>query len=253
MILEHKDYSFFHCREWAKVLINSYKYTPQYFLAYQGGELCGIVPLMLIRSWMTGKRAVSLPFSDFCGPLFKPNFQPDEMIQTILEICKKEKMNSVEFRTSNVKFPFNSQEFRTDLRHILKLNKNEPDLLKSFSENTKRNIKKAIKKNVKVFVKNEEAGLNIFYNMFCATRQKHGLPPQPFIFFKNIYEHIIKKGYGDIVLAEHNNNIIAGAVYFKFDDRILYKFGASYPKFNELRGNNAVMWFAIQKYLNENY
>ncbi|MCJ7648897.1 MAG: peptidoglycan bridge formation glycyltransferase FemA/FemB family protein, partial [Candidatus Lokiarchaeota archaeon] len=46
---------------------------------------------------------------------------------------------------------------------------------------------------------------------------------------------------------------IAGAVYFKFDDRILYKFGASYPKFNELRGNNAVMWFAIQKYLNENY
>lgn len=125
--------------------------------------------------------------------------------------------------------------------------------MKSFSDNTKRNIKKANKEKVEVFVKNDEAGLNIFYDMFCTTRKNHGLPPQPFIFFNNIFEHIIKTGYGDIILAEHKNKVIAGAVYFKFGEKLLYKFGASYTRFNELRGNNAVMWFAIQKYLNENY
>ena len=30
-----------------------------------------------------------------------------------------------------------------------------------------------------------------FYRLNCLTRRMHGLPPQPFSFFKKIHEHII--------------------------------------------------------------
>jgi len=194
-----------------------------------------------------------LPFSDFCEPLFYSTTEAENIRQNIIDYSSKNGLRYVEFRSSETKFPFDTQEYRTDLRHLLLLNKPEKELLKSFSENTRRNIKKAAKENVEVFLSNDKIGLNIFYDMFCVTRQKHGLPPQPYVFFKNIYNCIIKAGLGDIVIAKHKNKFIAGAMYFKFAEKILYKFGASYPEFNDLRGNNAVMWFAIQKYLIENY
>jgi lipid II:glycine glycyltransferase (peptidoglycan interpeptide bridge formation enzyme) len=208
---------------------------------------------MQINSFLTGKRIVSLPFSDFCEPLYSSILQADEIVSEIFSYAKNQKLEYVEFRSSETKFPLQSENYRSDLRHILFLDKSENETFKSFSENTRRNIKKTAKSNVVVVIKNDIDGLNFFYEMFCVTRQKHGLPPQPIKFFKNIFEYIIKKGRGDIVLAKHNNQFIAGAVYFKFGEKILYKFGASYPVFNDLKGNNAVMWFAIQKYINEKY
>ncbi len=252
-MLKHKDYSFFHTKEWAEVLLESYSYTPMYFTIQNRTEYASLIPSFRINSYLTGSRIVSLPFSDFCEPLYSSILQADEIVSEIFSYAKNQNLKYVEFRSSETKFPHQSDNYRTDLRHILFLNKSENETFKSFSENTRRNIKKTAKSNVVVVIKNDIDGLNFFYKMFCVTRQKHGLPPQPIKFFKNIFEYIIKKGRGDIVLAKHNNQFIAGAVYFKFGEKILYKFGASYPVFNELKGNNAVMWFAIQKYINEKY
>ena len=66
-------------------------------------------------------------------------------------------------------------------------------------------------------------------------------------------KNIISKGNGDIIFAVHDSNYIAGAIYFKFGKKILYKFGASYNDNNDLRGNFLVMWEAIKKYLSEGF
>ena len=89
--------------------------------------------------------------------------------------------------------------------------------------------------------------------MFCKTRKRHGLPPQPFVFFESIYKNIISKGKGDIIFSVKDSTCIAGAVYFKFGKKILYKFGASITDNSELRGNFFVMWEAIKKYLSEGF
>lgn len=212
-----------------------------------------MLPAFVIDSWLTGRRLVSLPFSDFCEPLFSSSSDIEQIKKEIFRHSENKKLSYVEFRSSETKFPFDTQQYRTDLRHILYLNKSEDELLRSFSENNRRNIKKAAKQNVNVDISNSPEGLSSFYEMFCITRKKHGLPPQPFSFFRNIFELIIRPGYGDIILAKHNDNYVAGSMYFKFGEKILYKFGASYPQHNDLRANNAVMWFAIRKYLNENY
>jgi lipid II:glycine glycyltransferase (peptidoglycan interpeptide bridge formation enzyme) len=65
-------------------------------------------------------------------------------------------------------------------------------------------------------------------------------------FFLNIYEHIIKAGLGFVVLAQRRSRPIAAAVFFRFANNALYKYGASDKKFQELRANNLVMWQGIQ-------
>lgn len=246
-------YSFFHCKEWAQVLFESYGYEPIYFSIFENDKLTAVLPMMLVKSWLTGNRAVSLPFSDHCDPLFKFFQQSDIITKEVISFCEVKEMKYVEFRSSGTKFPFEAQEYRTDLNHSLKLNGDETVLFSNFSENTRRNIKKALKYNLSLNIKNDYAGIKLFYNMHCFTRKRHGLPPQPFPFFENIYKNIITKGIGDILFAVSGTNYIAGAIYFKFGTKILYKFGASIKDSNELRGNYFVMWEAIKKYLSEGF
>ena len=76
----------------------------------------------------------------------------------------------------------------------------------------------------------------------------HGLPPQPFYFFKDIYKHILSLKKGFVVLAVFNERPVAGAVYFHIGGKAIFKYGASDRNYQHLRPNNLVMWEAIKWY-----
>jgi len=61
--------SFFHGTGWAKVLQSTYGYQPNYFATLAGERLDALLPVMEVDSWLTGRRGVSLPFTDYCDPL----------------------------------------------------------------------------------------------------------------------------------------------------------------------------------------
>ena len=61
--------TFFHTAAWARVLSESYGYKPLYFTIIDSGKLAGLIPVMEIDSFLTGKRGVSLPFTDICHPI----------------------------------------------------------------------------------------------------------------------------------------------------------------------------------------
>lgn len=253
LILKFDEYSFFHTKEWARLLVETYKFRSTYYTVFENGELNAVIPIMEVKSWITGKRAVSLPFSDYCEPLFKKSGLSQILCREIIKNLKIQNNKYIEFRTSKDLYPFETKQYRRDLRHILKLDKNESELLKQCSENTKRNIRMAAKENLSLKIQNDEIGITNFYNMMCETRKKHGLPPQPFSFFQNILDILITKGCGDILFALKDNNYISGAIYLKFGKKLLYKYGASHPQYLKYRGNHFVMWEAIKKYRDEGY
>jgi lipid II:glycine glycyltransferase (peptidoglycan interpeptide bridge formation enzyme) len=85
-----------------------------------------------------------------------------------------------------------------------------------------------------------------FYRLLRQTRQRHGMPPQPFAFFANLQRHILAPNHGRVVLARLGRVAVAGAVFLQFGRTALFKFGASDESFQNLRANNLVMWRAIQ-------
>jgi len=90
-----------------------------------------------------------------------------------------------------------------------------------------------------------------FYRLNCLTRKEHGLPPQPIHFFRRIYDHIISKKFGFVILASYQKRNIAGGVYFHFGEKAVYKYGASDKNYQHLRANNLIMSEAI-KWCSEN-
>jgi lipid II:glycine glycyltransferase (peptidoglycan interpeptide bridge formation enzyme) len=216
-------------------------------------EIKALLPAFIIDSRLTGRRLVSLPFSDHCTPLLKDVKYKEELFKFVIEYLQSEDLKFVEFKSLQEYLLPNEEDFRKDYIHNLRINLPEKVIFNSFSDNTKRNIKKAIKNNLMISISNNSDGMLQFYRMNCITRKKHGLPPQPYYFFRNIFDHIINQGFGDIILSHHNDKVISGSIYFKIGKKIIYKYGASYPDYFEFRGNHFVMWEAIKKYSNEGY
>src|SRR4030095_2314747 len=77
---------------------------------------------------------------------------------------------------------------------------------------------------------------------------RQGVPPQPFVFFENLYRHAIACGHGMVMLARQNGVPVAGAVFLHVGGRVVYKFAASDPRQLDTRPNNLVLWEALRWY-----
>ncbi len=56
LLLSQPDYSFFHSSHWARVLHDSYGYKPCYFSIIDNQKLSACIPVMEIKSVLTGTR-----------------------------------------------------------------------------------------------------------------------------------------------------------------------------------------------------
>src|SRR5262245_8003824 len=78
--------TFFHTTEWARVLAEAYSYTPYYILYKEGKRAIGALPLMEVRSVLTGKRGACLPFTDECPPLLSEGKSFSSLFDPIRDI-----------------------------------------------------------------------------------------------------------------------------------------------------------------------
>src|SRR5580658_5887369 len=72
LIAAHSGSTIFHGSGWARVLNETYGHTPMYVCQFQGKRLARTLPIMEAASPLTGRRGVSLPFTDACAPLCEP-------------------------------------------------------------------------------------------------------------------------------------------------------------------------------------
>ena len=130
--------------------------------------------------------------------------------------------------------------------HDLDLAKTEQELFSSFKESNQRNIRKSINNGVTVSLDQSFNAVRDFYRLNCLTRKRHGLPPQPSGFFRNVHELILSRDLGMIITALFEGKAIAASIFFHFGRNAIFKYGASDKRYLEHRPNNLVMWEAIK-------
>jgi len=245
LILSFPSYSFFHTSDWAKVLQATYNFQPHYLKLTESGDTKAVIPLMEVDSLFTGRRAISLPFSDFCEPLILSGVNLKHIRHKVIDYSKEKGFKSLELRDSDVHLD-NSIIIPAGYQHILDLSFSEEQLFKRLSENTRRNIRKAIRNQVSFEINNSPSALEDFYIMNCYTRRRHGLPPQPLKFFRNLYDFVLTKNKGFISISKYNGKSIASAVFLLIGQKALFKYGASLFEYQNLRPNNFLMWESIK-------
>jgi hypothetical protein len=253
LVLRSSQYSFFHTTAWAKVLSDSYNYLPEYLFSAEDNKIQLLLPFMHISNFLTGKRGVSLPFTDYSDPIISEEISQENLVHFIIEHAKSAKWKYFEIRGGDTFFA-NIDSSSFFYGHTLNLQEDVDELFAGLSKNTKRNVKKAERKSdLKVFRSQSLESMLQYFDLHCITRKRHGLPPPPSNFFKKIHEHVISKNLGNVFLASFKDKIIGGAVYFHFGEKAIYKYGASDLDFREVRPNNLVMWEAIKYYAQNRY
>jgi hypothetical protein len=200
-----------------------------------------------VESWITGRRFVSLPFSDHCDLLIDTPESVAAILATLAQECEKQKQAYVEIRPLCP--PDGIQPFFSPTMaycfHALNL---EPTLETLFSnfhkDSTQRKIKRAEREGLTEQVGRSESILEKFYRLQLLTRRRHGVPPQPRSWFRNMIDC-----FGEalqIRLAFKGDRSIAGILTLRHKNSLVYKYGCSDAEFNNLGATHLLFWRAIQ-------
>jgi Acetyltransferase (GNAT) domain len=241
LIVSHPDYTFFHSTAWAKVLHKTYHHEPVYLRCCRNGKTVALIPMMDVRSPLTGRRGVCLPFTDFCGPLTFDGGDSVLVMDKLSELARDRKWKHFEIRQGKPLQP-SATPVVAFYGHMLDLRGSTEDLFARLKSSVRRALRKADRSDLSVQVTGTREAILEYYQLHIQTRRRHGLPPQPVSFFLNIYDEVIKPGLGFVAMARLGSRPIAGAVFFQFGSKAVYKFGASDERLQDLRGNNLIMW-----------
>jgi hypothetical protein len=247
LVQHHPAASAYHSTAWLRALRDAYGYEPVTFATCETtGRLTSAIVLCGIRSWLTGKRLVSLPFSDHCDPLVADTRELEWLIGHVKSLIGAP-WDSVEIRPRSIE-PSGRLGFRKNAIyycHELSLEKTKERLFGDFhKDSVQRKVRRAERENLSYDEGNSEPFLRNFYRLLMMTRRKLNLPPQPPHWFRSLMAAFGKDL--KIRVASKDGVPVASILTLSFRNTMTYKYGCSDPKRNNLGGMPFLLWRAIE-------
>jgi CelD/BcsL family acetyltransferase involved in cellulose biosynthesis len=235
----------FHHPAWVQLLSECYGYRSFVTASTDNsGTIIAGLPWIEVDSFITGKRWESLPFTDYCQPLYRDEYALKELTGEIIRLSQDKVSPLVEVRWELPTSPkiHSSSHY---VQHTLNLVREIEDISKSLHRTQRQNIKTAEKNDIIVKRGDGLDFLKSFYNLHCLTRQRQGVPVQPWKFFRLLHDRIISKGNGFIQLALKDGKCAAAGLFLHWQKTLSYKYAASDEEYQTLRPNHLLTWDAI--------
>jgi hypothetical protein len=241
----HARSTAFHTHGWIEALHRTYGFEPVvYSTSGPGVPLSNGIVLCRIRSSLTGRRMVSLPFSDHCDPLVDAHRDLVHLIDALYE--STDVWNYVELRPTDANLVGDARfepsgSFRL---HSCDLRASLDDLFRQTHISTvQRKVRRAAREGLTYEEGRSEPLLKAFYRLMIVTRRRHGVPPQPIEWFRNLMNCL-----GDslkIRIALVNGKAIGSIMTLQHRGTLVYKYGCSDARFHRLGTMPFLFWRSI--------
>ena len=249
LVESHPRSSVFHSVNWLKALQGVYGYEPVAVTTCPpDATLTNGLVFCHVRSWLTGRRLVSLPFSDHCEALIDDQDELDAMLLYLKQDHKKSKSQYIEIRPVSCRPSSRSglQETLLYSFHRLDLRRSAPELFHAFHKDcVQRKIRRAEREGLKCEAGNSEALLQKFYKLLVVTRRRQCLPPQPLAWFRGLIT-----AFGNdltIRVASKGDLPVASILTLRHKKSVVYKYGGSIASLNKFGGMPFLFWKTIQE------
>ncbi len=193
----HPEATPFHHPAWANVLARSYRFEScGLALVAEDGEIEAALPLIRLGGRASRRRAVSLPFTDWCPPLLAPGTDASILGERLEHVRRQAGLASLEVRDrleGDAGFAVPQGH-----RHVLALQADHEAVFATFdSSRVRRKLRRAEREGVSVRRSNSERDLlDVFYPLHVATRRRLGVPVQPRRFFEVLGREYLGRGPG---------------------------------------------------------
>jgi CelD/BcsL family acetyltransferase involved in cellulose biosynthesis len=254
LVGKHSRASVFHSSAWLQALSRTYGYTPVAFTTSPSGQsLDNGILFCRVESWLTGRRLVSLPFSDHCEPLVDTEEDLKAFSEILGHEVRRERWRYLELRPLS-RFSFTPALHQTTLPYSFHCLDLSPDLATLFGNlhksSIQRKIRRAEREGLKYFEGSSEVLLDHFCRLFAMTRKRHRLPPPPRKWFANLMECFGQEL--KIRVAFMGEQLVAAMITIRHKSTMYYKYGCSDARYHNLGSMPFLYWKAIEdaKHLN---
>ncbi len=245
----HPLASAFHTPGWLEALRRTYGYEPVVFTTTPPGrEFSNGWAFCRIASALTGKRLVSLPFSDHCDPLVTNGDELAELVSALKQEADRTGVRYAEMRPVKVAVGATSGLGQAGgfCFHRLDLSPSLGVLFRGFHQDcVQRKIKRAERESLAYERGRSDTLLRRFYELWMVSRRRQGLPPQPLAWFRNLAELV--RDNLTVHLALKSNQPLASILTLRHNRTLMYKYGCSDRSAGAVGGTQFLLWEAIRE------
>jgi len=238
--------SAFHTSGWLEALRRTYAFTPVVYTTDGArAELRSAVPFCAVTSWLTGRRLVSLPFSDHCEPLVDGPVELGEILDHVTAEARRSGWRYVQIRPRSGAAATGFQHQERSYHHALDLRPDLDTLFGGIKKNNQKDIRRAERSALRYVVGRDAAFVRAYFALHVMTRSTQGVPPQPFAWFQNL-----ARCMGDLLdihLLLQDDTPIAGLVTILFRDQLMWKYSASDRVRDPTGLGKSLMWQSIRR------
>lgn len=249
LVSAHPQASVFHTRAWLSALQSTYKYRPLVFTTSPpDSPLTDGIVFCEVNSWLTGRRLISLPFSDHCAPLTSESAVLESLLLYACGPVDRGSYKRMQLRPPSA-LAGETAGFQARggaVLHRLDLGAPIDQLFRSFHKDCiQRKIRRAERENLTYEEGRSETQLKDFYRLMTITRRRHNLPPQPLQWFR-----ALAASFGPdlkIRIARKDGAAVASIITLSHRQTMVYKYGCSDASANKYGGTPFLFWQTIQE------
>jgi hypothetical protein len=245
----HRSASLFHSVEWLDALRRTYGFQASALTTSKPWEpLTNGLVFCRVQSWLTGRRLISVPFSDHCTPLVGDEAEFKLLLSRLQEEASQERQKSMEIRSiaANSTAKAGLTVSGSFCLHKLDLRPTLDELFCALHGSCiRRKIHRSKREGLTYDDGTSEELLHKFYQLLVRARKRQGIPPQPLSWFRNLIGCMGERIR--IRLASHMGQPTAGIFTIRHKCTLTYKYGCSEPRFNNMGSMQLLMWRAIQE------
>lgn len=231
-VREHPGGCVYHTSAWVRIVADAGRYGSACMVSRDGGRVTGLLPIMHIRSRLTGDRVTSLPFSDACYPIADDIATARALVDAARALRETTRAGFYEMRgvpilrtgePAPAGGDFGAQSHFSN--YIIPLSEDTEAVRMTFARKAVRqSISKSERLGVSVRTGSGNADLDTFYSLYVKNRRRHGIPPQPRKLFASILGKLTNEPRATLYLAEFEGRAAAALI------TLHYK-GVTYAKY----------------------
>lgn len=237
----------YHRRAWMRVIERAFGHRTQYFAAEVAGRVVGVLPLVLFRSPLFGRFAVSVPFVNYGGILADTPDAERALLDRAIAATAEAGGSHLELR--------HSRQLFTDLtpkRHKvameLALETTADAQWAALDRKLRNQVRKAEKSQLEVCDGGQEL-LAAFYQVFARNMRDLGTPVYGIEFFREVLTAF--PDHSRVVIVSHQGRPVAASFLHWHGSTVEVPWASALREFNPLCANVFLYWqmlrFAIAR------
>jgi FemAB-related protein (PEP-CTERM system-associated) len=235
-VLNHDAGTHFHLSQWAKVSVAAGGWEPHYLFAELDGNICGVLPLVHVRSRFGRGALVSTPFC-VAGGVVSDNAS----IRESLEVAASDLAHDLDVAHLEIRQSTNPNPkwSTSDLYFTFKkaLLSNEEENFAAIPRKQRAMVRKGIKAGLTA---DSARDLETFYGLFNVGMRNLGTP----VYSRNLFVALNREFDSslDILLVKHRGEPIAGVLSFYYRGCVLPYYAGGTPAARSVAGFDFMYW-----------